>query len=64
MPWARRPVDMIHRRTCVTGSACILELHTSQKPLARGDELLGIDSLNDCYVEGLTRSCRRREMGT
>ena len=35
--------------TLITGSAGFIGYHLAQKLLARGDEIIGIDNLNDYY---------------
>lgn len=40
----------------VTGAAGFIGMHTSERLLARGDEVVGLDNLNDYYDPGLKES--------
>src|SRR5215207_1424803 len=40
-------------RTVVTGAACFIGFHLSRRLLERGDEVIGLDNLNDYYDVGL-----------
>ncbi len=43
-------------RVLVTGAAGFIGMHVAERLLARGDEVVGIDNLNDYYDVGLKRS--------
>ena len=40
----------------LTGAAGFIGMHTTQKLLARGDEVLGVDSLNTYYDPALKKT--------
>ena len=44
----------------VTGAAGFIGFHVSQELLARGDEVIGLDNLNDYYDPARKRSNLRR----
>ena len=40
-------------KVLITGAAGFIGMHVAQRLLARGDEVVGIDNLNDYYDVGL-----------
>jgi nucleoside-diphosphate-sugar epimerase len=43
----------LRMKILVTGAAGFIGMHVSERLLARGDEVLGLDNLNDCYDPSL-----------
>ena len=43
-------------KVLVTGAAGFIGMHVSQKVLARGDEVVGLDNLNDYYSVSLKKA--------
>ena len=43
-------------KVLVTGAAGFIGMHTAERLLARGDEVVGLDNLNDYYDPSLKRA--------